>query len=75
MARGRRKRKAANGSFQTEPIPVVLTSAMRAKLKRKGRFSNKRMVRFLRVVYVNGKFTITSHREGAKFVPSNSCFA
>lgn len=75
MARGRSRRKAANRDFPTDPIVIALTPAIKAKLKGKGRFSNRRMVRFLRVVYVNGKVTITSHKKGANFVPSNSCFA
>jgi hypothetical protein len=75
MARRRSRRKAANDDFPTDPIVIALTPAIKAKLKRKGRFTNKRMVRILRVVYKNGKVTITSHRKGPGFVPSNACFA
>jgi hypothetical protein len=74
MSRGQSRRKAANDA-PTDPIVIALTPAIRASLKRKGRFRNKRIVRILRVVYVNGKFTITQHKKGARFVPSNSCFA
>ena len=74
MSRGRSRRKAANDA-PTDPIVIALTPAIKASLKRKGRFSNERVVRFLRVVYVNGVVTITSHRKRGKFVPSNSCFA
>ena len=81
MARARRKRSAANGDFPTEPIVIALTPAIKARLKSKGRYSNRRMVRLLRVVYQNGKITITGHMKGtrltrgAQFVSSNSTFA
>ena len=75
MARGRRKRKTTPGFIKTDPIVIALSSAIKTRLKRKGRFSNKRVVRLVRVVYANGKFTITSHKKGPKFVASNSCFA
>jgi len=74
MSRGRSRRKAANDA-PTDPIVIALTPAIKASLKRKGRFRNKRVVRILRVVYANGKITITGHKKGAAFVPSNSCFA
>lgn len=73
-ARTRKKPKKAVAA-KTEPIRITLTPAIKATLKSKGRFKSGRVVRILRVVYVNGRFSITRHQQGRRFVPSNSCFA
>jgi len=75
MARRRPKRKSANGDFPTEPIVIALPAAIKARLKRKGLYRNRRVVRIVRVEYANGKLTIKKHKRGPKFVPSNSTFA
>lgn len=76
MAKARSRKRARKAvAVKTKPITIALTPAIKATLRSKGRFSNKRVVRFLRVVCVNGRMTITSHRKGARFVPSNACFA